>query len=1173
MSQQRPPWILGLAGITAFLISHVASGPQALQVPTSEAWADSLPAKNPSQAVPPAKNAWATYVRLYDDFLGTQPAIGRSSQQLQGTWAEQRVDLRLSSADLEESAKGFARIATAAKGHYLLEFLVALVPDPIDSRLPSNFDFTVTGLLMGLNQAGYLFDRKWHPWTGWAASAVDAATRPAHQIAGIMLLHKQEGPNTHLMAVFLVGESPKGGIHRQAFHAAVTFITGLQEAVGAISGDPTSPANLNCSQPIRVLGPSFSGSAASLRDEMQTLLALPDSAPCGFQVVSGSATEPKLQEEMNHDPKVAFGLTVVPDDQLTAAALCFFERRLGWQLSQTALLVEGDTEYGKAFKGPTDKAFKGPTENVSCPPLQRIKCVRKLPFPSGVSAIRNAWEESEDGRRPDAARGAVREPAIGVTRGALEISLADRGSPADSVLELSPLTSRIEEMAMTSLLRTIPRKDIRYVGIVATDVKDEIFLAQQVRRWAPDVTLFLLESNLAYVHPHFHPALFGSLVVSSFPMLTNEVVSDQGQLPQFGSETQKGTFLAVLRLLGQPTESPAVWIAATGNDTLSPLARLRPDDPECSGSARVGKPDAGSLRGRFDERKVKASHEAGAPEARSQSESDLKVILFPESNDLQLLYLIVSLCILAYWLGNHAYLERSADSVFASRERHPLEPRVLLILGEVVLYTLGAGVVALAFMPVLHHDSFAAEAPQGPLHWVLLALIGVAFLCLPLLPLARKLVRKTEAPEGRRSTRRIHRPSILAFAAALLLACLVLLGVWLIFDPLNDPGFFYLRMRRFANGLSPFVSLGWLGAALFAWISIELRRQQLNQRHHLDWPIPDGAEPALSGCATESKAIASLLARTLPWSPSPWFWLVIAVAIVPTAALLLKATQPLADPRAYGRIFVGLALVAFVLCVVSFYRFGSAWVRLRHLLRRLEHCRCRRSFASLAELAQWNPMTSFVWYAPSFRSLKQSVERLEELERKAQVVGERAPDLSRQLAAAFEAETEGRFSAEVAARKGISDIVEQVAGKLAASDLALELQDLYALRLVSYLRHVFIQLRYALMGAMGPALLLIVALNTYTFVPSRFMLVLFWTALLTASALSLIVFVQMDRDLVLSEISNRPPGRVTLDRAFLSNIFAYAVLPLLALASSQIPEVGRVLGHWLDPLQRLLEVG
>jgi hypothetical protein len=1195
MNEKKAPWFLGVTTV-ALLFLRAMTGPAASPYAGQPTPQFALPAPSSVQdgATPLSMHSWAPYVRVYDDFFGTQPAREHTSVRIRGTLAQQQVELRLGDAGPaggvtygsreEEGVAGLQdldRIAHAARaGHYRPEFLIALVPDPIDSRLPSNFDFTITGLQLGLNQSllnqgkpedGYLFDRGWHPWTAAAVASGDAYGRPAHLTAGIMLFHKAETKGeTTLLTVFLIGETPKGGIHRQAFEQAVRFIMALEQAFastappaapgkGKAHPDATPPAAAaqgnvppaaeggvqSCK--LRVLGPSFSGSAGSLNAAMRLLLdssSLGSPAPCGFSVVSGSATSPELATEVvQGDARIVFDRTVVPDDYLRQTALCYFEQKLGWNLSQTALLVEGDTAYGQGFSPPGT--------NGNCLPQDpRIQCVHPLPFPSGVSAIRNAWEEGGEGRTSEVARAPGRLPAAAVPKTALEISLADRGTPADSILELSPLTSRIEEMAMASLLRAISRYDIRYVGIVATDVKDEIFLAQQVRRWAPDVTIFLLESNLAYLHPHFHPALFGSLVVSSFPVFTNEVPTNGAVQPQFGDETQEGIFLAVRKLLGQNTDQPAVWIAATGNDTLSPLARLQPLD-------------AGAKPGTGDScQPARASGKT--PEGQAQ------VISFPEGNDLQLLFLMEALWLLVLCLRNAVYLEGAVPAPDSTRSMSA-GPRQLLVLGEFVLCTMGAGIVALACLPVFGNRYFVDEA--SPLwHIVFLGATAGFFGWLLISPLARKRADTKQASKqaGAKDAQPVWRGPWGLWLAGGTLAVAALVAILLLRT--EEPGFLYLRMRRFANGLSPLVSLGWLGGALLVWISCELRRQQLRERHHLSWPIPEGAEIALSGCTEVAGSIAGLLERSLPTSRR--FWWAVLATMLPTAALLWKNTQPLADPRWYGWIFVGLALVVLVLCAVSFYRFGMAWLLLRHLLQRLEHCRCRRSFASLTAIVQWNPMQSFVWYAPSFRSLVQSVERLEELGRKAgELVRREAEQAAARLQEAFRAEAEGRFADEVEARQGVSRMVDEVAQKLAGEGLDLELQDLRALRTVAYLRQVFVQLRYALMGATVPGLLSIAALSTYTFVPRRFMLLLFWTALLTGSGLSLIIFVQIDRDAVLSEIGNRPPGKVTLERAFLSNVFTYAVIPLLALVSSQLPEVSRVLGHWLDPLQRLLEVG
>jgi hypothetical protein len=1138
MSQRRPPWFLGLGTLAALTLAHGASGPSPPVPPT-------VP-RSLGQEGSPQPNAWAEYIRVYDDFLGRQhrPSTGQRTRRLRGTWAEQRVDLRLSAAEPEggDEERDLEQVAEIARKDYDLEFLVALVPDPIDSRLPSNFDFTVTGLQMGLNQLDYLFDRAWHPWTAAAAAAAASGERLAHGTAGIMLFHKpQPETTTKLLAVFLVGETPKGGINRQAFNQAVTFIACLQHLASLPSSSHGPPRGSGCRprndqeiQKIRVLGPSFSGSKESLKAEMLSL------SPLRFSVVSGSATAPGLEcyFEKGVEKNVSFARTVVPDDQLIETALSILHEKLGWDLRRVALLIEDDTAYGKGISSPPPKDDRCPVEAGE--PLPEIR----LPFPSGLSAIRNAWEESGNARGANESKGTGKELAIGVPKPALEINLADRGTPADSVLELSPLTSRIEEMAMASLLRTIPRRDIRYVGIVATDVKDAVFLAEQVRRWAPDVTLALFESNLIYVHPHFRPALFGSLVITSFPMLTNEVAPDE--VRQFGTETQKGIFLATQCLLGAPIEPPAVWIAATGNDTLSPVVKQELTDLSFAESLCSLTPSPSGV-------------------------NPPKVRIFPEGNELQLLFVLVAVGLLAYWFGQRVYLP---SGVAPDAGAHPVDSRVLLVLGAAVLVVLGAGIVVLAFLPVYREEYFDAAAKlHGGLHLAFLIMTALAYLCL-LLFLATKVAQAAAGLIALR-TARSRRFSVVAIGVAMLLVGVLVcwelaqctLGRW----SLGHPGFLYLRLRRFANGLSPLVSLLWLGGALVAWIGVELRRQQLRLRHHFQLPIPD-REEALSGCLRKLQAIDGVLDHTLPAS---WgFWGLVLVAMVPTAALLWKKTQPLADPRAYGHIFVTMVLGAFVLSAASFYRFGATWGLLRQLLGRLEHCRCRRSFAGLASVVQWNPMQAFVWYTPSFSSLAQVAARLEALERSGFTpAGLGGLEAARQFRAACEAEAAGSFACEVAARQSVAAIGDKAGEHLAGAGSSREAEDLYALRVVAYLRFVFVQLRYALMGAMVPALLLIVALNTYTFVPSRLMLALFWTALLTASAVSLVVFVQMDRDVVLSEIGQREPGKVILDHAFLSNVFAYAVLPLLALISSQIPEVARALGHWLDPLTRLLEIG
>ena len=123
-----------------------------------------------------------------------------------------------------------------------------------------------------------------------------------------------------------------------------------------------------------------------------------------------------------------------------------------------------------------------------------------------------------------------------------------------------------------------------------------------------------------------------------------------------------------------------------------------------------------------------------------------------------------------------------------------------------------------------------------------------------------------------------------------------------------------------------------------------------------------------------------------------------------------------------------------------------------------------------------------------------------------------------------------------------------------------------ALRVAAYLRYIFAHMRSCLLEAMIPVLLILIAVTSYAFEPKQFVSLAIWTALGGAVALTLWVFVQMDRNATLSRIGGTTPGQVTFDRAFLTNLFTYAGIPLLGIVAAQFPEVGALLGRMADQL-------
>ena len=77
------------------------------------------------------------------------------------------------------------------------------------------------------------------------------------------------------------------------------------------------------------------------------------------------------------------------------------------------------------------------------------------------------------------------------------------------------------EILLGQVLRTIREKQIRYVGITATDARDPIFLAHLIKQYCPDVQILLNAADTIYLHSHAR-YLHGSLVASTYPLAPTE---------------------------------------------------------------------------------------------------------------------------------------------------------------------------------------------------------------------------------------------------------------------------------------------------------------------------------------------------------------------------------------------------------------------------------------------------------------------------------------------------------------------------------------------------------------------------------------------------------------------------------------------------------------------------
>jgi hypothetical protein len=1022
-------------------------------------------------------------------------------------------------ASAPEEPVTISEIVNASQG-FEIDFLIALVPDPIDSSLDLRFDQGIEGIQTALVDQGYLPDRFWFPWK------TDAGQQElSRRMPGIWLF-TQSQPRPRITAVLLVGENPKIGVQKAALREAIE----LEQQISL---------SKSSFEPVRILGPSFSGSAPSLRQVLDEAELLPYFSnaclPPSYKIVTGSATAKGLEGTLGIAP--AFQRTVAPDDKLQEQAFGFLRNRLGWNLDKAALLIESDTVYGQEASGQSAGVSKEDRERNQDPEI--------IFFPSGLSNIRTEWEKSNS-QKPDTG-------PVAVPKSTLSLDLKGFRRPADLVPEFSPISPQSKDLVIANLLTAISRGGIRYVGILATDTRDKLFLAERIQKFAPDVVLFTFDNNLLYAHPEYSSALDGTLVLSSFPLFTANqdwrifFGGPKGRpfRRQFASEFQQGIFQATLALLrGKIETKPRIWISTVGNGSLWPLA-----DFSLEGSSARQNLDVESVSGRAQ---------------------------------LQLWLFGLIILALGWWLWRTAHplfedlspsrrktsgipSKRKARTVF--RKYKP--PVVLLSLGLGALWISASVLLILGTIPIIK-DSSGWWARTGLL--TILGLLYVVAMSMAM-PARRSQGAGTAGGAFSRPAKDprwkevLNRPAHLREVVLVLLLWTAIVALphvlyWLWIP--ERPEFFYFRARRFSSGLSPILSLLLWSAAVFGWVHFEIHRRLAYLRRFTAWPYPSRRHPTLKGCQfLASSCLGHLKGRLPSWK----FRIALAVLAAPPVVFLMATIQPVTEPRHYGWVFTALMLFVLTLCAISFFRFVALWLALASVLKRFNQTHLTEAFRRISPQVGWNPMKSFGWQTPSSNLMVLQAEKVKSLS-----TSDHRLEIDSELEKLFEAERKKDLSAELEARRKLNRHFSR-AGRLLARSKGDAVEDFLAVRLVAYIRHVFLHLHYCLNQSLAAALLALLAIRVYAFEPKQFFSMCVWTFMIPAVFVTLWIFLEMDRDASLSAISNTLPGKVTFNRVFFTNFFAYGLLPLFGILVSLFPEASRWLASLVNPLLRVTGVG
>ncbi len=265
-------------------------------------------------------------------------------------------------------------------------FILALAPDPAHTHLALYFDRGVEAIQEALQDENYLFVRAVMPWdprshpesddheerqeTEWTADATQSEP-------GLMVFRKSSSGQSTPLLVFVVGESPTGGIRKEQFQNTIAEMEYL------IRGTPSKTADhsvwkLSKDRPgLRILGPSFSGSLASLSDLLQCHTGGRE-IPCfdDVSIYSGSVSSRQAidhfarHEQLLHAHMVSFQESdeVMIERFVEFVAGNKYGSR-GYNESRIVLLSEDETAYG-------DSAYRLNTsspEETARPPVRPLE--------------------------------------------------------------------------------------------------------------------------------------------------------------------------------------------------------------------------------------------------------------------------------------------------------------------------------------------------------------------------------------------------------------------------------------------------------------------------------------------------------------------------------------------------------------------------------------------------------------------------------------------------------------------------------------------------------------------------------------------------------------------------------------------------------------------------------
>jgi hypothetical protein len=1078
-----------------------------------------------------------------------------------------------------------------------LQFLLVTVPDPITTHLALYFDRTIEAIEAAAQLRNLYLSNYWLPWSQPVGSPAGGDTSEdlrVNQILGsfrtaqpgVMIFTAPKGsPDPGRITrseveratyVFLIGESPTSGINKSQFKRAVSYALKLCAAMGTVAC-PKTPAH--------VVGPFFSGSTTSAI-ELNSYL---ERRQQSFDFFSGT-----LSSQSEGMTLRRAGLRfdeALQDDQSARDFLLDFLQRHGLtdDGDNVAILQEEETQFGGTWRTWT------PSEKSTAQLESRFHGVRYLSFPRELSRLRNASADSFG--QPVASVGDAVLPSQGLTW-----NWHDVGKGVDSVPSFSDgQEPQSQQAILLSIAGTISQQNIKYVGIVATDIFDILFISRFLKMTAPNTRLFVLDSDLLMVKTGEESReLAGTLAVTSYPLIDRSDLwarHPAGNLASFPitadvlpSRIAKGIYNAVYFQLASEVILPKPGTVSSSADAPPPIKSSQP-----LWLTMVGR------SGFWPVSLQQNTHDStGTETAGSSPVSNIRLTFDPPDTTTVLLENALLLWGIIHLLGtlfaastHYPWLAPFRVRSSKDRRRDAQYQTYYLTCGTLALSAMLTLVAISVACLWLHREVEFRHPWLSPLADLGRAVVGIAL-----------LVRAWWI--ARRNPNRFIRPKVLWYLPWFVY--FLTIGTWITLNSGQEPAVLFFAQRTFymSNGVSPLLPLEFLLLIYYFWSWVFIRKVRLSESKQVRVPelgslghVGDGFE----GCCRElAKATDRLVFD--PGLAGWIFWGFIAVVV-----LLLRPWKTLlsVEGRGFDCYFNFMVLYIWLLIVFVWGRYLFIWSRMRRLLRGLERTRLRRAFSRLPEkIYSWSPL----WYEDaerraytiSTRSLEcfQAIvdrggygidgpRRLEEMTRAFGCIvaldhsdpadngnsgrGDEKCKAVAKLQRIFRRTAEELLQRRLRnhwAKEGGSDTLDEVEARrppattLTHQDKLIFLEEEFvALRYVGLIHYESAQLKNIVVLLVVGFVLALVSIGSYPFLGGRECV---WSlaAVFMLFGVGIIVsFAQMARDAVLSRLSGTDPGK--LDWSFFLRALSYGAVPVFALLASQFPSFGRSLFSWVQP--------